>query len=215
MQFEFLPGERLLIKELVAHVKRIVDDGGTKRGMRHFQQTALSLTSHVSADTSKPEKIPELADTRTHFLLGKLLAASDRNAPRKKGGYRYDCEIKPYASCLRMICGPLAYETIQKKLTSVNRYIKSANCRIIEGVLRSGELLLYLKEQNLPLTVSISEDATRITGRVQYDSSTKQLIGFTLQLNHLNGMPMTYSFPAQSAEEIYGHCFADHPISNF
>lgn len=218
-QFQFLPGERLLIKELAAHVKRMVDDGGTNGGILHFQQTASTIASNVSTDTSKSDKLP---DTSTHFFLHKLLTAANRNSTRKKGGYRFDSEIKFYASYLRMICGPLAYETIQKNLecalpslTSVNRYIKSANCHIIEGVLRSEELLLFLKERDLPLAVSISEDATRIIGRVQYDSSTNQLIGFTSPLNHLNGMPMTNSFPARSAEEIYGHFFADHPIANF
>lgn len=98
---------------------------------------------------------------------------AERNGPREKGGYRYDPEIKRYASLFKMLSGALAYETLQKNLSfslpslpSVNRYIRSANCHIIDGILRREGLLIYLKERDLPLIVSLSEDATRIEGRV-------------------------------------------------
>lgn len=151
-----------------------------------------------------------------------LLKTANRNSSREKGGYRYDSEIKQYASYLRMICGPLAYETIQRNLecalpalSSTNRYILKSNCNISEGILRNEELLLYLKKRNLPLVVSLSEDATRIIGRVQYDPKSNQLVGFTLQLNRSNGMPIPHSFPARSALEIYNHFAQGDPISNF
>lgn len=222
-QFEFLPGERLLIKELVVHVRQIVDSGGKNKGLHHFRISNSSLEAKNNNKTTKaPELQQKMVDSRTHLLLGKFLDAANRNSLRKKGGYRYDSDIKRYSSYLRMICGPLAYETIQKNLesalpslTSTNRYIKSANCHVVEGILRSEELLLYLKERNLPLVVSLSEDATRIIGRVQYDANTNQIIGFTLPLNVSNGMPVPYSFPAGSAQEIYGHFSNDNSISNF
>lgn len=216
-QFEFLPGERLLIKELVAYVLQIVDSDGKNKGLHHFRKKNSSVEMKNHEKTAKT-----LVESRTHFLLGKFLEAANRNSARKQGGYRYDAEIKRYASYLRMVCGPLAYETIQRNLecalpslTSTNRYIKSANCNVVEGILRSEELLIYLKERNLPLVVSLSEDATRITGRVQYDATSNQLVGFTLPLNGLNGMPIPYSFPARSAQEIHNHFSAENPISNF
>lgn len=89
-----------------------------------------------------------------------------------------------------MISGPLAYKTLQSNLEgalpslpSVNRYIHSSHYHIIEGILRAQELRNYLDERGLPKVVCISEDATRIVGRVQYDSRTNQLLGFTLPLN--------------------------------
>lgn len=207
-QFELLPGERLLIKELVAHVEQIVDKGGKNTGIQHFCESDTSIESPKKIQTAeKTEKKHELINTRSHFLLEKFLIAADKNSTRNKGGY--DTEIKQYASYLRMICGPLAYETIQTNLThslpslsSTNRYIKLSNCSVIEGILRTEELLIYLQERNLPLVVSLSEDATSIIGRVQYDSSSNQVVGFTLPLNKSNGMPIPYSFPARTAEEI-------------
>lgn len=38
-QFQFMPGERLLIKELVKHVLQIVDNGGKNKGLHHFKKT--------------------------------------------------------------------------------------------------------------------------------------------------------------------------------
>lgn len=220
-QFEFLPGERLLIKELVAHVLEVVDSGGKNKGLHHFQKSNISTKTGEDVIEKASDMQQKLVESKTHFFLGKLLDAANRNSSRKKGGYRYDTEIKRYAAYLRMICGPLAYETIQRNLecalpslTSTNRYIKSANCHVVEGVLRSEELLLYLKERNLPLVVSLSEDATRIIGRIQYDAATNQIIGFTLPLNHSNGMPIPYFFPARTAEEIHGHFSNENSISN-
>lgn len=219
MKIEFLPGERLLIIELAEHVRQIVDGNGKNKGLHHFQRK--DIKNHETSKASV-ELQQNIVDSRTHFLLRKFLDAANRNSARQKGGYRYDSEVKRYASYLRMICGSLAYETIQRNLecalpslTSTNRYIKSANCHVVEGILRTEELFLYLKERNLPLVVSLSEDATRIIGRVQYDRPSNQLVGFTLPLSKSNGMPIPYSFPARSALEIHDSFAGSNSISNF
>lgn len=69
----------------------------------------------------------------------------------------------------------------------------------------SNELLNYLKERKLSLVVSLSEDATRITGRLQYDSVTNEVMGFVLPINSRNGMPIPFSFKARNALEIAKH----------
>lgn len=218
-QFEFSPGDRILIKGLVDHVKEKVDGDGINKGLHQFNVGKNEKENQIATSGVAVYKIP---NTKTHFLLCKLLSAADRNASRKKNGFRYDSDIKRYASYLRMIAGPLAYETIQKNLEyslpslpSTNRYINSSNCHIIDGILRCEELLIYLKERDLPLFVSLSEDATRIQGRVQYDSHTNQLVGLKLPLNELSGMPVPYSFPARNATEICNHFAAENSVSNF
>lgn len=210
-RFEFMPGDKILIKELVAHVKKVM----IHTGAGYFQNSQQTTTSKQVLKTFS-------ANTRSHLLLSKLISAADKNSNLKKGGYRYDPEIKRYATYLRMIAGPLAYDTIQKNLehslpslSSTNRYIRSTNCHIVEGLLRSEELLLYLKERNLPLEIIISEDATRIENRVQYDPATNQLIGFTLPTNNENGMPIPFSYPAISADEICRHFSAQNNVSSF
>lgn len=164
----------------------------------------------------------ECSDTTTHYFLNKLKSAANKNAKREKGGYRYDEDIKFYASYLRMIIGPLAYETLQRNLehslpslSSTNRYIRSSGCHVSEGILRCEELSLYLTNYKLDPFVCISEDATRIVGKVQYDSRSNQLVGFVLPLNSSTGMPIPFVFPARSSEEIIKHFFNNNQLSSY
>lgn len=205
--FKFRIGDKKLLKIIISHVKNVVDSGDVghfkskKITSEQLEENQSSNSQHVSRDAAS-----------TYYFLNLLKVKADQNANRERGGYRYCEEIKYFATYLRIICGPLAYETLQSNLKcalpslpSTNRYIQSSNSKVFEGVLRSDELLAYLTSRNLPLKVSISEDSTRIVGRVQYDSTTNQLIGFALPLNKKNGMPVPFVFPARSAEEILSH----------
>lgn len=100
-------------------------------------------------------------------------------------------------------------------IVSTNRYIRAFNHSVNEGILRCEELLLYLKSRNLPLVVSLSEDATRIVGRVQYDSKTNQLMGFALPLNTENGLPVPFTYKARSSREIVAHFTSNNPVAGF
>lgn len=222
--FHFSIVEVKMIEFLVTHVKCVVESGNachfTKDNSSEDQLNGFHKIGKYFGD-SLQNVSREPAASKTHFFLRKLLATADQNALREKHGYRYDDLIKQFATYIRMISGPLAYETFQKNLEcalptlqSINRYIRSTNCKIIEGVLRCDELRLYLEERNLPLVVSLSEDATRIEGRVQYDSKTNQLIGFVLPINQQTGMPVPNSFKARNAPEIFEH-FASNEQSHF
>lgn len=219
--FVFRPGDKKLIKSVVDDVKNIVDGNGKLKGLSHF-----NADSDLLAETQSELKVIKKNDeyeTRTHFFLRKLITVADQNANRNKHGYRYnDPELKMYATYLRMITGPLAYETIQRNLecalpslVSVNRYIKASGCHITEGILRTEELRLYLAERCVPPVVVLSEDATRITGKVQYDKRTNQLIGFVLPLNNTNGLPIPFMYPARNAEEILSHFTGTNAIGTF
>lgn len=121
-----------------------------------------------------------------------------------------------------MICGPLGYNILQRNLegalpslVSTNRYINASKFYVAEGTLRSVELLKYLEDRNLPLSVCLSEDATRIVGRLQYNKNTNQIVGFTLPIHSETGMPIPRSYPANNAEQILKHFSADNLISSF
>lgn len=154
-------------------------------------------------------------------LLNKLIESANFNGNRQPNGHRFDSSLQNFSSYFRMLAGPLAYETIQKNLfgalpsiSTTNRYIRKSHCQVREGVLRSNELLAYLKERNLPLVVSLSEDGSRIVDRVQYDSKSNQLIGFVLPIGE-NGMPITGTYEARNADEIMEHSTKDKPISSY
>lgn len=170
----------------------------------------------VESDSKKDE-----GSTQKQYLLNKLVSTSKQNVVREKGGYRYDYELKNFAIAIRLLSGPLAYETLQANLScalpslpSVNRYIHKSNCRVIEGMLRCNELREYLEERGLELNVHLSEEATRIVGRVQYDPYTNQIVGFTLPIKNSNGMPVPFAFPAGNAYEIIEHFQRDNSTSS-
>lgn len=214
--FNFRPGDVIYIQALVSHVKRVVDGNGENSGLSHFvAPNAMQLPSEIPKISHESERI----ETKSHYFLKKLLSAADRNLNREKGGYRYDNDVKHFAAFLRMIIGPLAYEVLQKNLvhslptlSSCNRYIQASGCHVTEGILRCEELAIYLSERSLEPVVCLSEDATRIVGRVQYDSRTNQLMGFVQPINKKNGMPIPFMYPARDADEMWSH-FANNKCS--
>lgn len=216
-QFKFRIGDKKLIRIIIAHVKQMIDDGK----INHFKENHKKIEKKEEQIINDGHQICETAH-RTYFLLDKLREMANQNVKREKGGYRYDSIIQKFAAFFRMVAGRLAYKTIQNNLvcslpslSTVNRYIQTSNSKIFEGILRTEELLLHLNSRKLPLAVSISEDATRIIGRVQYDSSTNQLIGLSLPMNDHNGMPTPFAFPARNASEIYSHFANENSTSNF
>lgn len=200
-RFKFLPGDRKLIKVICNHLTK--DD----------KKSTLPVES---AENQDPDA------RRTIFFINKLRSNAERNLNTTKEGYEYDIETKLYASYLRMICGPLGYNILQRNLVgalpalvSTNRYINTSKFFVPEGVLRCKELLQYLKDRNLPLVISLSEDATRIVGRLQYNRKTNQIIGFTLPTDSKTGMPIPLSYPANNAQSILNHFAGNHSISSF
>lgn len=144
------------------------------------------------------------------FVLNCLIkAATQQNASKGKTGHRHENSMKDFACYIFMLGGRLLYETIYMNLplpspTSVGRYLHDNGPEIIEGVMRCSQLKKYLEERNLPMVVWVSEDGTRITGRLQYDPGTNQIVGLLLPLDE-NGMPKSKSFMATNASAMNKH----------
>lgn len=210
-RFKFLPGEKKMISIMVDHANSISIE----------QKCVTEAMQPLENSIKQPEYINNDVQ-RSIFLLNNLLTVAKSNLYRPKGGFRYDETTKMISTYLRMICGRLGYETIHRNLegtlpsvVSTNRYIKVSKCRIVEGELRSAELLKYLKDRDLPLAIALSEDATRIVGRIQYDSISNQIVGFVLPIDKKTGMPLTGAYPARNAEEILQIFSKGHSISSF
>lgn len=146
-------------------------------------------------------------------FFAEMITSYNRNITRPKNGYRYSYQMKMYAAYQRMLGGRLWYETFKSNavhevpsLRSIDRYIAKVKSSAVEGALRADELLKYLTDLNLPKLVSLSEDATKINDRIQYDVGTNQLVGFVLPLNPENGMPIVDFYQATSAAHME-RCF--------
>lgn len=225
--FNFTLGERKLIIELSTHVKSIFQNNdSTSNSAKYFSQTGnkelCSALNQSDNSMVHGDKSNEFKETKTQYFLSLLMSAAEKNASRHKNGFRFDRDIRLFATYVRMFAGPKLYNFLQKNLEhalpslpTTNRYVQESNCRVIEGVLRCEELVLYLKERNIKPLVALSEDATRIVGRIQYDIRTNQIIGFVSPLHESEGMPIPFSFPARSAQEIMDHFSGENAISSF
>lgn len=150
-------------------------------------------------------------------LLPLLLDSAKRNSNKVKTAYRHDDTVKLFMSYIRMLGGRLLYDTLHANLPKcipspsvVNQYIADKGPKVIEGELRTEELFEYLIKRGLPLMVCISEDGTRMIGKVSYDPRTNKLVGFPLPLNK-DGMPITNSFLARSSSKIETHYLNNSP----
>lgn len=79
--------------------------------------------------------------------------------------------------------------------------VRKANDPAVEGEVRFKELKEFLVQRELGNAVFISEDATRLVDRVEYDSRTNRCVGFVGPLNQ-NGLPELAVFTADTAEAI-------------
>lgn len=85
---------------------------------------------------------------------------------------------------------------------------------MIEGKLRAMELNAYLLAHGHPMKVWLSEDGTRISGKVHYDATTNQLVGIVQKIDANTGMPVAAQFNVNTAADIANH-FANGKISNY
>lgn len=81
-------------------------------------------------------------------------------------------------------------------------YIQKKKLQVFEGQLRIKELKAYLIKIKAPLCVWLSEDGSGIVPKVDYDAKSNQLVGLTLPINELTGMPKQKSFLAISLQKI-------------
>lgn len=138
-------------------------------------------------------------------FLQKLLERADSKRVRKVGD-KCDETLSLFCSYLFTIGGRLMYETLHANLpipslSTVSRLMNTNVSDIEEGICRFKELKNFLVTRQLPLIVWISEDATRILEKVQYDSQTNRLVGFVLPLSS-NGFPKPDAYIAESAAQI-------------
>ncbi|KAK3907516.1 Maturase K [Frankliniella fusca] len=170
----------------------------------------------IDAMTSKGQK------EEPEYLSGLLRDLNDLakvNAGRKEKGWRYTGydEVKELCVLLYLLGGLQTFELLTANLpipsVSLVKSVLISHNVAKEGEFRIQELKEFLIKRNLPLEVFISEDATKITGRIMYHPGTNQLVGFVLPRDE-NGLPIVGSFPATSARVMCKY-FKEEITSNF
>lgn len=140
------------------------------------------------------------------ILLKHLFKSSTANSDRKCNANTYDDTIKKFPLYLSFVGGRHLYQTLCNNMpnsipsiSSLFRYFGKTQ-KISEGCFRFVELRKFLDDRDLPLYVWLSEDVTRITGRIEYDNEDNKLVGFVLPLK--NGCLKMDTFVATSVKSV-------------
>ena len=141
-------------------------------------------------------------------LFKQLLLNAQKNCSASLKGRRHNEIIKKFSLSLFLTIGPSPYELLHvnmpEAIPSLSTVEREANRRyslLGEGQFIFDKLLAHLEGYNAEKIVSISEDATRIISRVEYDSSSNKIVGFVLPLDS-NSLPEQTSFYATSFVDI-------------
>jgi len=179
-----------------------------------LENKQLSTFINSSLQTNKPSQV-----IFNSAFLQKLYENSVINASRKPNGHRHNEIIIKFSISLFIWSGPIAYEFLHRNMPAaipsislIRNKIHSQYRDIPEGMFRFDELVLHLQRFKCPFVVSISEDATRIITRVEYDSSNDQCVGFVLPIR--DGMIQCRAYEATSFDTIT-EMFKTRPLSKF
>lgn len=165
----------------------------------------------------QPAKIS--VDSLPYFLKRLVETALNNTSATKMEihGNRFESSMKQFCVYLFLVGGRMLYETLYTNMkgvipsiTTVTRSIRQSF--IDEGVLRFAELREFLESRSLPKEVWISEDATRITGRIEYNSKNNLIVGFVIPQE--DGVAKKNYFKAVSARQIQKF-FKDEKKANY
>ncbi|KAJ6648966.1 hypothetical protein Bhyg_04198, partial [Pseudolycoriella hygida] len=208
---------------ILKHLRKTVDKLMKENKMLRDAVDELTKENEILRKDAKGQKISfcnKQFDTNDHLMLRTMINAANKNVLLDKHGYRHEEVMKAFAAYMKIISGPLAYETLHANLSlawpstsTANKFIYDNGSTVLEGKLRHEELYKYLRDRDIPLRVSLSEDATRIQATVCYDPKTNQLVGFSLPLDE-NGLPITYSYMANNTNEIHFGILVDNFASD-
>ncbi len=142
-------------------------------------------------------------------LLEKIQIQSKLHENRKAKGHRFqDPTLVNFCLNAWIIGGRRFYEILHANSKgglpsprTVERKLANYNVPLKEGEINVDSLKKYLLDQNLPLVVSIAEDATAIVAKREYCSSSNSIMGASLPLQ-LNGLPNAQHSVVSRAEEI-------------
>lgn len=123
-------------------------------------------------------------------------------------GRRHSEVLKKFGLSVWLAVGSSAYKLLHANmpegfpsLSTVEREAKKRYTVPCEGEFLFDKLLAHLEAYSAERIVSISEDATRVVSRVEYDDSSDKIVGFVLPLNN-NGLPRKDCFRATSLADI-------------
>ncbi|GAB0086766.1 hypothetical protein DMENIID0001_009430 [Sergentomyia squamirostris] len=219
-KFKFAPGEKKILHAMKRALK------SDEKSTPNHQSTCQSSQSTDSGNLSKEDLVENAHELRTlsssiqswaqwHLRQNekeKLQANIEINVieigGHCTGQYSYDDYILKVSTYLFCVGGPLIYEILSANMglpskSAILMNLHQCSHKIVEGKIYAEELKRYLEERKLPNCVWISEDATKIVAKVQYDHIDDQVVGLVPPLK--KGIPQIRSFPCTTPEQVKGY----------
>lgn len=181
-------------------------------------ETLKNILSQYRAQINNSTAEPSFSYNNTSKFVHKIFEIIKTKNKNPMGHIaEYDKELKQFATYLYAIGGKFTYETLVANLflpsvSTVKKEIQSSNGPIIEGTLRVEALSAFLNKRKLPLKVWLSEDATKIVNKIEYDSTTDQIVGLVLPMDS-SGIPIPFSFTAENVSKMQ-HSLLNYPKAN-
>lgn len=174
----------------------------TEKIVNNIANADSDISSNGNMETSIETKKEKLS-----LFLQKLLDNAIGNSDHMGNNNSYDEFTKNVSLYLFYTAGRIAYETLQANLknclpsiSTLNRFVDNKQKRLEEGSFDFEGLRDFLEMKNLPKVIWISEDGTRVNGRIEYDSICNKIVGFVLPL--AKGLPQSNRFIASSSSVI-------------
>ena len=135
-------------------------------------------------------------------LFKKLIENAQSNCRLVPKARRHSEIVKSYSLSLLLMIGPSAYKLIHANmpeafpsLSTVEREASKRYHPLKEGEFLFDKLAAHLDAYNAPRMISISEDATRVVSRVEYDGNSDSIVGFVLPISE-DSLPKQNLFSA-------------------
>lgn len=206
--YQLTIGEKMQIKAVIQKVK----NGEIIQIMRDVEKIYADVKQKMENDRTFTDQICKLLETsqRNDFLLHFEILKGSIGNERACTGNRF-CELlKKIFAYIKLKSSNGLYQflyhndIIPSASTAAREQYKIYQKMVI-GEIYVDELLKFLTERSLPLSVGISEDATRVKSQINFDLETKQLIGLVTPCS-ANGLPdknqLIASTPADIIEKI-------------
>ncbi len=147
-------------------------------------------------------------------LLDRMMWLAEEQAKKKKNGHRFkDGVLLRFAMNVRLFSGRRSYEILHSNLgkgvfpapSTIEKKLADYHIRVKEGEINLNVLVEFFSQNaDLPKVVCVSEDATAINKRREYDRKTNSIIGSSGSLNE-DGFPEPGDFIVKTAEHITSH----------
>lgn len=137
-----------------------------------------------------------------------MLNESARSFVKSFKGNRFNEDIKMMSVHKLVTNGQNSYRTESgmsslPSLKTARRAMSTLAMKFVPGKIYADELLTFLKDRNLPLTVFGCADLTRISGRIEYDAASNSIYGLTPFLDNTTGFPDVEQFIALTPSQMF------------